>query len=41
MIERNVVIQSAMRPGTMWDGMNTDDADAKLNMKLGMKVCKR
>ena len=39
--ERNEVIQSDIRPGTIFDGMKTEDAEAILNIKLGTKVCKR
>ena len=37
--DRNVVIQSAMRPGTMSDGMNNDAADDIVSIILGKKVC--
>ena len=39
--ERNEVIQRAIRPGTMSDGMNKEDAEAMLNIILGINVCKR
>ena len=32
--ERNDVMQRAMRPGTMSDGINTEDAEATLNIIL-------
>ena len=37
--DRNVVIQSAMRPGTISDGMNNDAADDIVSIILGKKVC--
>ena len=39
--ERNDVILKAMRPGTISDGMNTEDAEIILNIILGIKVCKK
>ena len=39
--ERNEVILRAIRPGTMSDGMNTEDAEAMLNIILGINVCKK
>ena len=39
--ERNDVILKAMRPGTISDGMKTDDAEIILNIILGIKVCKK
>ena len=39
--ERNDVILKAMRPGTISDGMNTDDDEIILNIILGIKVCKK
>ena len=35
--ERNDVMQRAMRPGTMSDGINTEDAEAMLNIILREK----
>ena len=35
--ERNEVMQRAMRPGTMSDGINTEDAEATLNIILRTK----
>ena len=35
--ERNEVMQRAMRPGTMSDGINTEDAEATLNIILRKK----
>ena len=35
--ERNDVMQRAMRPGTMSDGINTEDAEATLNIILRAK----
>ena len=32
--ERNDVMQRAMRPGTMSDGINTEEAEATLNIIL-------
>ena len=39
--DRNEVIQSAMRPGTISHGMNTDEIEAAVNIILGIKVCKK
>ena len=39
--DRNDVILKAMRPGTISDGMKTDDAEIILNIILGIKVCKK
>ena len=41
MRDKNEVIQSAMRPGTISDGINTDDTEAVVNIILGIKVCKK
>ena len=35
--ERNDVMQRAIRPGTMSDGINTEDAEAMLNIILREK----
>ena len=39
--ERNDVMLKAIRPGTISDGMNTEDAETTLNIILGIKVCKK
>ena len=39
--ERNDVMLKAIRPGTISDGMNTEDAEIILNIMLGIKVCKK
>ena len=36
--DRNVVMHRPIRPSTMSDGMNTEAAEAKLSIILGMKV---
>ena len=41
MSDKNKVIHNAIRPGTILDGMNTDEAEAILNIKLGIKVCNK
>ena len=39
--ERNDVMLKAIRPGTISDGINTEDAETTLNIILGIKVCKK
>ena len=41
MRDRNEVIQRDIRAGTTSGGINTEDAEAMLNIILGINVCKK
>ena len=38
---RKVVMQTPIRPGTLWGGMNTEAAEAKLSIMLGINISKK
>ena len=34
-------MQTPIRPGTLWGGMNTEAAEAKLSIMLGINISKK